>query len=360
MKGRTRFLIRVGACAVLATAAVIVRPPSSQAQSGVPKYEIDASWPKPLPDRWVLGGLGGVCVDAHDHVLILNRQDVLDEDLNAGYLAPPVIEFDPAGNVVNSWGDPNLLEPRLHSCYFDRDNNVWIASAPAGMVQEYSHDGSKLLFQIGKKGVFDSSDGTVKGKALNSNAAQFFGPASIFVDPQNGDVYVADGESGGWNRRVAVVDRTGKFLRQWQPEGMSTVHCLTVANDGLVYICNRGGDRIQVYDKSGHPLKTIEVPWKQYTPSADGKRKAIGGSAVALAFSHDSNQRLIYLLNQSNAQIEIIDRQTGKILAHFGGGIGHYLGQFDQPHGIALDSKDNVYIAENRGKRIQKFKVVNR
>ncbi len=358
MKTKTSVLVRVGTCAVLAVAAGVFGPPSPQAQAGVPKYEADLSWPKPLPDRWVLGGLGGVCVDAQDHVFLLNRQDVLAGDLNAGRLAPLIIELDPAGTLVNSWGDPNLLESRLHSCHVDKDNNVWIGSAPSGMVQKYSHDGSKLLLQIGKKGVFDSSDGTVKGKPLNSNAAQFFMPSSIFVDPQNGDVYVSDGESAGGNRRVAVMDRTGKFLRQWQPEGMETVHCLTVANDGLVYVCNRLGDRMQVYDKSGNFKKNIDVPWKPYTPPPDGKPTASGGSTVALALSPDSNQRFIYLINQNNSEIEIIDRQTGKILSSFGGGVGHFPGQFDQPHGIAVDSKGNVYVAENRGKRIQKFRIV--
>src|SRR5438876_1442995 len=182
-------LIRAG---MLAIVAAIVGAPSVQAQTGAPRYEADLTWPKPLPDRWVLGGLGGVCVDAQDHVFVLNRQDVVDGDLNGGKLAPSIIEIDPAGNVVNSWGDPKLLDPRLHSCRVDKDNNVWIASAPSGMVQQYSHDGSKLLRQIGKKGVLDSSDGTAKGKPLNSNAAQFFMPSSIFVDPQNGDVYVSD------------------------------------------------------------------------------------------------------------------------------------------------------------------------
>jgi len=355
MKSETRFLsclCRVGPCAVLAIAAGIVCPPSSLAQDGAPKYEVDLSWPKPFPDRWVLGGLGGVCVDGQDHVFLLNRQDVLEADLNAGHQAPLVIELDPAGTVVNSWGDPNLLESRLHSCHFDKDNNAWIGSAPSGMVQKYSHDGSKLLLQIGKKGVFDSSDGTSKGKPLNSNAAQFFMPSSIFVDRQNGDVYVSDGEGAGGNRRIAVMDRNGTFLRQWRPDGMQTVHCMTVANDGLVYVCNRQESRIQVYDKMGNFKKNIEVPWKPYTMPRDGKRVESGGSAVALAFSRDSNQRL----NQNTSQIEIIDRQTGQILSSFGRP-GHFPGQFDQAHGIAVDSRGNVYVAENRGKRIQKFKI---
>src|SRR5712691_448451 len=345
-----------GAFAVLAIAAGMSSPSPSTAQNA-PRYEADVNWPKPLPDRWVLGGLGGTCVDAQDHVFILNRQDVVEGDLNAGHLAPPIIEFDPAGNVVHSWGDLKILDPRLHSCHFDKDNNMWIGSSPSGMVQKYTHDGSKLLLQIGKKGAIDSSDGTEKGKPLNSNAAQFFMPSSIFVDPLNGDVYVSDGESAGGNRRIAVMDRTGKFLRQWQPEGMQTVHCMTMARDGMVYVCNRQESRIQVYDKTGNFIRNIEVPWKPYTPPPGGKPQESGGSAVALDFSRDSNQSFIYLINQNNSQIEIIDRSTGKILSSFGS-LGHFPGQFDQPHGIAVDSKGNMYVAENRGKRIQKFRRI--
>jgi len=320
------------------------------------RFEVDSTWPKPFPDRWVLGGLGGVCIDRQDHVFLLNRQDVVEGDLNAGRLAPPIIEFDPAGNVVNSWGDQNLLDPRLHSCHVDKDGNIWIASAPSGMVQKYSHDGHALLFQIGKKGVFDSSDGTVKGQPLNSTAPRFFMPSSIFVDPRNSEIYVADGEGRNGNRRIAVFDRSGQFLRQWLPEGVQTVHCMAVSRDGAVYVCNREGDRIQVYDPQGNLKKTIPIQWTPYTPPVDGKPRSSGGAAVALDFSPDPAQNLIYVINQNSSQIEVIERQTGKMVGSFGGGVGHYAGQFDQPHGIAVDSQGNVYIAENRGKRVQKFK----
>jgi len=352
-----RFLVTAAASVALALAALSLGPSPSQAQNKAHRYEVDSAWPKPLPDRWVIGGLGGVCVDAQDHVVILNRQDILDGELDAGGLAPPVIELDPAGNVVHAWGDPNLLDPRLHSCHFDNENNFWIAAAPSGMVQKYTHDGSKLLLQIGKKGVLDSSDGTVKGTPLNSPAAIFHMPSSIFVDRQNGDVYVADGESRNSNHRIAVMDRDGKFLRQWMPEGMPTVHCMTIGHDGLVYVCNRDNARIQVYDKQGDLKRNIEVPWKPYTVPADGKVKQFGGATVAIDFSPDPNQTFIFVINQNNDEIEIVDRQSGKVLSSFGS-IGHLPGQFDQPHGIAVDSKGNVYIAENRGRRIHKFRIV--
>ena len=354
---KTRCLVTAGAWAALAVAAQIVGPSPSWAQNGAPHYEADAAWPKPLPDRWVLGGLGGVCVDAQDHVVILNRQDILEGELDAGRMAPSIIEFDPAGNVVHSWSEPKLLDARLHSCHFDKENNFWVAAAPSGVVQKFTHDGSRLQLQIGKKGVLDSSDGTVKGQPLNSPFAQFHMPSSIFVDPQNGDVYVADGEGRNSNHRIAVMDRDGRFLRQWLPEGMATVHCMTIGHDGLVYVCNRDNARIQVYDKQGKLQRNIELPWKPVTMPADGNIKQFGGATVAIDFSPDPEQTYMFVVNQNNSEIEIIERQSGKLVGSFGS-IGKLPGQFDQVHGIAVDSKGNVYVDENRGRRVHKFRVV--
>jgi DNA-binding beta-propeller fold protein YncE len=112
-----------------------------------------------------------------------------------------------------------------------------------------------------------------------------------------------------------------------------------------------------VYDKLGNFKKNIEIPWTPYTPPADGKVKESGGAAVSLDLSRDANQRFMYLVNQNSALIEVLDRESGKILSSFGRS-GHFPGEFDQPHGIAVDSKGNVYVAENRGRRIQKFKLV--
>jgi hypothetical protein len=344
--------------AALATLALTVTAQTAVAQTAATKFEADLSWPKPLPDKWVLGGLGGLCVDAQDHVLILNRQDILNGELNAGKLAPPMIEFDPAGNVVNSWGDPKLIDSRLHSCHFDKDGNVWISSAPSGMIQKYTHDGKRLLLQVGTKGVLDSSDGTDKGKPLNSDAAKFFMPSSIYVDRGDGDVYVSDGEGAGSNRRVAVLDKDGKFLRQWKIEDMQTVHCLNMGRDGMVYVCNRLGSQLRVYDKMGNLKRTMALPWTPVTPPKEGTPKESGGAVVAIDFSPDPQQRLIYIINQNNSTIDIVERESGKKVGSFGRA-GSFPGEFQQAHGIAVDSKGNIYVDENRGRRVHKFKPVS-
>jgi hypothetical protein len=365
----TSRMVGMGISALSAVAAAHFCVSSSWAQVAPPRYEVDVTFPKPLPNRWVTGGFGGHCIDAQDHVLLLNRQDVLEGELNAGRLAPLMIELDPAGKVVHSWGDPNLIEGtvpglrngptayRLHTCHFDKDNNVWIASSPGGMIQKYTHDGSRLLQQIGKRGGFDTADGTEKGKPLNSNAARFTSPASIHVDRQNGDIYVADGETRGSNSRIIVLDANGNFLRQWRIDDMDSVHCMMIANDGTVYVCNRYGNQIRTYDKRGNFKKTFDYPWKPITVPADGKIEQSGGATVAIDFSRDAAQTFIFVVNQNNSQIDIVERATGKIVASLGG-IGNLPGLFNQAHSVAVDSRNNLHVVENRGRRIHKFKPV--
>jgi DNA-binding beta-propeller fold protein YncE len=128
-----------------------------------------------------------------------------------------------------------------------------------------------------------------------------------------------------------------------------------MSRDRLVYVCDRTGSRILVYDTAGHLQRTIAVPWTPVTAAANGTRVETGGSAVAIAFSPD--QRLLFVINQNNARVEIIERESGTVVGSFGRA-GTFPGEFNQAHGIAVDSRGNVYVAENRGRRVHKFRMV--
>jgi hypothetical protein len=374
------------ACGALAITVAILCPPPLRAQAGVPKFEVDPYWPKPLPDRWVTGEIGGVCVDSQDHVFIVQRvhdvggmdghlEGLTNDELNAGQAAPTVIEFDVEGNVVNSWGDLNLLPKDIHGCAIDHDGHVWLDGSEDGIVQEYSHDGRELLLQIGKRGVFDSSDGTVTGTPLNSSATQFFRVSEIAFDPHNGDVYVADGHAkgrGGNNSRIVVFDHSGHYLRQWKvyrsPAEVGTAaaptpHCVRVSNDGLVYVCDRWMNRIQVFDTMGNFQKNIPFTFKVWTPipaTGTGSRRdaMLVGSASSVEFSRDQSQKFMYVINEIEEQIEVVDRASGHVLESFGRP-GHQVGEFMHAHTMAQDSKGNIYVGESvEGRRVQKFKMV--
>src|SRR5262245_43112173 len=230
--------------------------PVDAARQSVPRYEVDPFWPKPLPDRWVTGEIGGTCVDRDDHVFIVTRRNLTAREALVATASPAVIEFDPHGTVVNSWGDPALLPSTMHGCYVDGENNIWLSGNSDGIVQKYSHDGSRLLLQIGTKGLCDSTTGAC-GETNDGNSSHTLlnGPANVTVDPANGDVYIADGYG---NPRVVVFDKTGRFLRQWGSTGTGPGQfgatggghpsCVVQCPEGLLYVGHRPNTRSQVFD----------------------------------------------------------------------------------------------------------------
>jgi DNA-binding beta-propeller fold protein YncE len=357
------FLVVASTSAALAAALGMLCPPALLGQGDAPKYEVDPYWPKPLPDRWVTGRLGGVCVDAQDHVFVVNRGDLQDKEALVATGAPPVMEFDPDGNLVNSFGDWKVVPKSIHGCFVDKDNNIWVAGNEDAIVQKYTHDGSKLLLQIGTKGVFDSSDGTIKGVAMNQSKTLLDKPAAIAVDPGNGDVYIADGYG---DHRIAVFDREGKFLRQWGRQGtkaeaeageggvfMAIVHDVTMDNQGLVYVCDRQGNRIQVFDRMGNFQKNIWVKTgKEPTPDS-------WGTTWWAEFSRDPAQKYLIVADGRNELVHILDHASGREITSFGRP-GHQLGEFTHCHTLAVDSKGNIYVAETDiGRRVQRFKLVS-
>ena len=315
------------------------------------------------PKPWQQGEVAGVCIDSQDHVFTINRGNLVNspETLDSVPSAP-VMEFDSDGNFVNAWGDRDILPNGLHGCFVDYQDNIWIAGNGDGFIQKYSRDG-KLLLQIGVKGKVDSADGSVKSRFLNASPVAFYSPTQVAIDPVNGDVFVSDGYG---NKRVVVFDKTGKLLRQWGRQGttadagagvggvfVNIVHCIVMGNDGLLYVCDRNGDRIQIFDKAGAFRRNIPVP-SVFRPSYTGN-----GTVGNVVFSRDPGQKHIFIGDFSNKLIRVFDRVSGKELSRFGRPGSHQIGGLASPHGIAIDSKGNVYVGESLdGRRVQRFKPV--
>jgi hypothetical protein len=336
----------------------------------VPLFEVDPLWPKPLPNHWILGMAIGVGIDSRDHVYIVHRGlSSLDERTEAGAAtdpptgecclpAPPVLEFDPAGNLMNSWGGPGegyTWPNSNHGIALDHMDNVWIGGNGQGdsHVVKFARDG-RFLLEIG-----------VPGQEPNSNAMDHFGRvAKISFDSEANEAYFADGYS---NRRVAVIDMNdGSIKRYWGAYGnrpddtnigrydpdaplpqqfRTPVHCAEPAHDGLVYVCDRPNNRIQVFNEDGTFVKE-----RQIAP------RTLGDGAIwDIAFSRDPEQRFMYVADGKNMKIYVLDRQSLDILTSFGDG-GRQPGQFFAVHSIATDSDGNIYTTETyQGKRVQKF-----
>ncbi len=384
------------AVAASLAAAAFVAPATGRAVRAraprPPQFKVDPDWPKPFPTfkddkgnlhRWSTGEIGGTCVDSHDHIFTLNRgwqQSQLGKlqqfEAMSSVPAPPVVVYDPEGNVVASWGDASLLDPHggtkvmpesLHGCFADDEDNIWIGGNSDGIVQKYSHDG-KLLMQIGTKGVCDGEAApggpqpffpSCVSPGLNTSQTMLDDPADIAVDPhpdpvthERGSVYIADGYG---NHRIVVFDRNGHYLRQWgsagtgqgqfAADGGGHPHCVTIGNDSLVYTCDRGNARVEVFDRTGKYLREIPINPEgfSYQPLRTND----------IAFSPD--QTFFYTSDVGSGTVWIVNRATGEIVGGIGS-MGNHAGQFIGVHTMAVDSKGNLYVSEGGGgRRSQKF-----
>jgi hypothetical protein len=334
-----------------------------------PMFEVDPFWPKPLPDHWVLGSVVGVGIDSRDHVYIIHRQAPLNERTEIGAAtdppsgeccrpAPYVLEFDPEGNLVNAWGGEGegyTWPASNHGIAIDPMDNVWIGGNGAG-------DGHILKFA--RNGSFLAQYG-IPGEDLGSNSTEHFGrPAKISFDAGAQEAYVADGYR---NRRVAVLDtNTGEVKRFWGAYGnvpndenpgpydpdaplidqfRTPVHCAEPTADGLVYVCDRPNNRIQVFQKDGTFVNEVQL----------APRTLGDGSTWDIAFSRDPEQTYMYVADGKNMKVYIMDRRSLEVLTTFGDG-GRQPGLFFAVHSIATDSQGNIYTTETyEGKRVQKF-----
>ncbi len=353
---------------VLAGCVAWVAVTAAASAQSTPRYAVDPTWPKPLPDNQILGQVSGIAAGEWDTIWIIHRPGTLLDDEKGALKdppetrcckpAPPVMQFTRGGRLLRSWGGRGRGYdwPRSeHGIHADAAGNVWIAgnAKEDSQILKFTPDG-KFAMQIGAAGGSrGSNDTTVLGQ-----------PAHMVTDDEAGELYVADGYA---NRRIIVFDmNTGAYKRHWGAYGEkpgdaplpkydpkaalprsfgNPVHCVRLSRDGLVYVCDRVNNRIQVFKKDGTFVSEFQV-----------SRETLANGAVwDLALSNDRRQKFVHMADGANAEIVTLLRATGEVVSRFGTP-GRMAGQFKWVHNIAIDSRGNIYTAEvGTGRRVQRF-----
>lgn len=381
-----------GAVAIVAAATLFVpvgaraargAPQARHATGAVPRFDVDASWPR-IPNGWVFGQVASAATDDQDNVWVLQRPRTVRPDQKTG---PPVMEFDASGNYIQGWGGPGDgydWPQSEHGIFVDYKGYVWIGGqGNEDQILKFTKAG-KFVMQLGHGGQ----------KKTNQDTQNFWKPADVFVYPKTNELFVADGYG---NKRIIVFDAdTGAYKRMWGafgnvptdtppaapgtasaptprgrgaaqstripakelpatdpgPEQFSTVHGVKVSNDGLVYVSDRGGKRVQVFTVDGKFVSQAFVDrWCELAGQGCGN----GQTVASTAFSPDPAQRFLYVASRSPARIWVYERKTLRPLYSFGEP-GVAPGQFDVLHHMTADSKGNLYASEvEDGRRIQKF-----
>ncbi len=414
-----------------------------------PGFVVDPSWPKPLPNDWLIGQVGGMAIDSNDNIWVYHRGRSLEQssafalepagtdadgtpvdglgfsralaDRISGccMAAPSVLKFDREGNLLDAWGgpqDPGFLENncreedgcfwpgREHGIYVDHNDFVYIAGNGSNFTGQFPWaatygDDSHILkftaegefvYQIGHAGMESPNSEDTHGGP--NGTPQPYRVADMSVDPKTNRMYIADGYG---NRRILIVDaENGQYIGHFgaygqnpadTPAGMdidpyqagpwaldykagnmtpmffrSPLHCATISDDGFLYACDRGNNRIQVFDISeagqgecANPEAqpgvcgfVTDIPIAPYTAS---------GTAVSAAFSTDPGQSCLYVGDLASGTFYIINRENYTELDRIGRR-GRQVGEFHWIHILAVDSDGNIYTGEvDTGPRIQKF-----
>lgn len=269
-------------------------------------YEEVANWAQlPLGAAWQ--DMSGVDVDSKGNVYTLQRTP------------SKVMVFDSKGRFLRSWGEGTFT--KAHALRVDREGNIWITDRELHQVLKFTRDG-KLLMALGTKGVAGDNESIV---SLN-------GPADVVFAP-NGDIFVADGESA--NTRIVKYRKDGTFLKMWGTKGngpgqLQTPHSIVMDTRGRLYVANRGNKRVEIYDQNG-------TFFGQITNAA---------TPYGLAISPDN---ILYVADGTAGSegLTVLNTRNGKILAHISGITG--------AHMIAVDRMGAIYVAEVRGKAVEKF-----
>ncbi|MDB5629529.1 MAG: hypothetical protein JWQ51_1869, partial [Tardiphaga sp.] len=329
----------------IAAIAIALSFTNTARATDIPTFEVDASWPKPLPNNWILGQVGGITTDKNGHIWLIHRPRSLTDDEKGASLtpprskccvsAPPVLEFDAEGNLLRSWGGPPAKESgagyewvgREHGIEVDDQGFVWIGG---------NADNDNAILKFTGDGKFVMQIGTIAPSKGSNDTTQLGKPAETAIDKAANEIYVADGYG---NRRVIVFDATtGAYKRHWGAYGnkpnddkqpaydpkapapqqfANPVHCVKIANDGLVYVCDRINNRIQVFKKDGSFVKEWFF-----------EKNTLGNGAVwDLAVWPDPKQTWLLSADGENNEIRVLNREDGRVVGTLGRS-GRQAGQF--------------------------------
>ena len=405
--------MRMRSLTVLATLvglSCLVAVPSGQqasqaAQTGraaaapVPVYQVDPFWPKPFKDpKWMMQAIPVMATDYDDHIWAISRSNDIRPDERMAMTTPPrgdccipapeILEFDQQGNLLNAWGNPTYHEGwppagNIHAVVVDKQHNVWISGGGRGNgIQKYTRDG-KFLWDFGHRAP-RLAPGQPAPPQNNQETDVLAGGVFIFtLDEPAREIYLVEG------KRVLVYDMdNGAFKRGWGGHGMPlsqipngptppyewkggpppdleefapALHCVHITQDGLVYVCERGMNRVQVFTKQGKFVTSYMIAPNRPSRGniCDSEKDGMCGSTYNLTFSHDAGQQYILVADGTNHRIWIHDRHTGELKGSVGSP-GRMAGQFYWIDAIATDSQGNIYTGEVRtGKRAQKFVLKN-
>ena len=433
---------------------------ASRAPAGAsaPSFVVDVSWPKPLPNDWRIGQVGGIAVDSHDNIWVYHRPRTLDAS-SAGAMprvatnaqglavsalghtrpyadrstgccvpAPSVLKFDREGNLLSAWGgpsDPGFLEDscreadgcfwpaREHGIFVDHNDFVYLAgNGENGGAQQqqgvaaypwapsYGGDDSHILkftadgafvYQIGNAGMDGPNSEKIDGGP--NGTPQPYLVADMNVDAQTNRLYVADGYG---NRRILIVDAaTGQYVGHFGAYGQNPVvddpssgvadtevgpwiadyqagnlrpkffrsplHCATVSRDGFLYACDRGNNRVQIFElgaaELGKPCANLEAETGKcgFIGEIHVAPQTASGTSGTATLSTDPGQTCLYVGDLGNGTLYIINRENRTELDRIGRA-GRQAGEFHWLHALAVDSRGDIYTGEvDTGQRVQKF-----
>jgi DNA-binding beta-propeller fold protein YncE len=279
-------------------------------------YDVVDGWAK-LPPGWTFKECAAVGVDSKDNVYVFNRG------------AHPMIIFDKQGHFLRSWGEG--IFPRAHGITFGPDNTMFCTDDGDHTVRKCTLDG-RVLLTLGTSG---KPAPFMSGKPFNRCT-------HVAIDPRNGDFYVTDGYG---NARVHKYSPAGKLLFSWgesgtEPGQFNIVHNIGTDKDGWVYVADRENQRVQVFDANGK----YETQWGNMARPCglyvDQAKDLVYVGELGVAIGSNRDARGL------GPRVSVYDTQ-GNVLARLGDkGPGEGPGQFIAPHGVCIDSRGDIYVAE--------------